>query len=63
MLIAIAVPGSSAITLGSIRNERAPTQYTSAISAMPESHVVYASHLNQWRCSVSGSRRGPVRYF
>ena len=39
MLIAIAVPGVSASTLGSMRNERAPTQYTSAISAMPESHV------------------------
>ena len=39
MLIAIAVPGVSASTLGSIRNERAPAQYTSAISAIPESHV------------------------
>ena len=30
---------------------------------MPESHVVYASHFDQWRFSVSGSPCGPVRNF
>ena len=30
-------------------------------SANPESHVVYASHLNQ--CSGSGSRSGATRNF
>ena len=30
---------------------------------MPDSHVVYASHFDQWRCSESGSPFGPVRNF
>ena len=30
---------------------------------MPESHVVYASHFDQWRFSDNGSPFGPVKYF
>ena len=63
MLIAIAAAGVRSSTLLSIRNVEAPAQYTIASIAMPVNHVEYASHLNQCRFSVSGSPRGPVRYF
>jgi len=60
-LSAIAIAGETSATCGSIRYVRAPHQYTIASSAIPESHVVYASHLNQ--CSVAGSFSGPRRNF
>ncbi len=63
MLIAIAAAGVRSRTLLSIRNVPAPAQYTIASIAIPEIHVEYASHVNQCRSRVSGSRFGPVRNF
>ena len=63
MLMTIAAAGVRSSTAGSIISSRADAQYTIASIAMPVNHVEYASHLNQCRFSVSGSPRGPVRYF
>ena len=48
-------------TVGSTSLVSASSQYRTTSSAKPESHVVYASHLNQ--CSCSGSRGGATLYF
>ena len=59
--IPTACQGVRTATRGSIIMLGARNQYTTTSSAVPESHVVYASHLNQ--CNRSGIAGGAPAYF